>query len=85
MCSAEINPLTCGNMTLWLIFKDFSIFESVLFGVSLSAQPWTLQGEHPCGAHCRPQCLEISMADDSASVQPGFQQGEEQSGGRGEV
>lgn len=68
VCFAEINPLICGNMALWLIYKDFTVFEWVLFGVSLCAQPWVLQGEHPWGS---PQCLEISMADDSSLVHSG--------------
>lgn len=50
VCFAEINPLICGNITLWLIYKDFSVFESVPFSVSLCAQLWTLQDEHPCSA-----------------------------------
>lgn len=35
MCFAEINHLICGNMALWLIYKDFTVLKSVLFGVSL--------------------------------------------------
>lgn len=68
MCFAEINHLICGNMALWLIYKDFTVLKSVLFGVSLFAQPWALQGEHPV---VLPQCLGISMADDSALVHSG--------------
>lgn len=50
VCFAEINPLICRNMTLWLVYKDFPVFQPVLFGISLCAQPWALQDKQPCGA-----------------------------------
>lgn len=39
-----------GSLKLRVIFKVFSVFGSVLFGVSLYAQQWALQDGHPRGS-----------------------------------